>query len=520
MSTQAAADVTASRSFSPALAATNDTAAPRTCLIPWLADLPIRAATEYDSLLPAGQRLLRQARAVRNSHDAGRIARYMQAQNPQQRDGFAAMLIAFSGLKPNDIGQFDVGNAALMRSFSLAVQAHQDWYESLTTRLTEKTSGVVTVVRARPEVQFSKKQLGSMRAAFLADDGLITNGKLLLSFPDRLERNEQVTRQYFDLSSGMTGIVDSDNASWSTVAVWASDFIGRNLAGSALTIVAETTGSNTRYWLSVGNSQLISDIGPGFQSFIATFGGGRNRELDFETYWANFVLAFSGRNISYIDGSGDPDFRMKNAFKAYYEAMQIHDQEKIEQDPALLAALSERRRQLMLLGNTMVALQEQTIIQTVLDNGMCMLGVVDPRGVDAFGVNYILPGADGTGELVLHTREDLANTPDRTNLDQPFTTVDGQTLPMDQYMRAVLNNLDGVPSTEDEYDPANSGTNHWEDYQQRMGYIFHLFSDYQRYAPALEDPRQVFGSRAQTLNNDPVIAIRQTQSSAGAATNP
>jgi hypothetical protein len=140
-----------------------------------------------------------------------------------------------------------------------------------------------------------------------------------------------------------------------------------------------------------------------------------------------------------------------------------------------------------------------------------MLGMVDPGGVDAGGVDYIVPGADGSGQLVIHTSKDLANTPDRVGLDQTFTLPDGEMVAMASYMQTTLNSLPGSTPGEDEYDPANSGTRHWELYGQRMGFIFQLFSDYQGYLPLFEDPREVFGTRALQLNNDPTLAIYQEQ---------
>jgi hypothetical protein len=484
---------------------------PQTCIAPLLKDLPLPAATVYDHLTKAEQRAFNQALWVRLGGNPTAIAGFIAQQDLSKKQGFGAALIAFAGLRADAIAGFALDNAALLQTLSLAVQAHQDWYESLTTRVTEKLKGKVEVVRATPRIVFSKVQLSAMRVAFRGGDGLITNGALLLAYPDRLERNEAVTAQYRALSAGMTGIVGGDNGSWGTVAVWASDIIGRNVSGNLLLVSAEALGSNPRYWLSVGNSQLVSDIGVGFGYFELVFGNGHNRNLDFESYWAQFSNAYRGRNISYIDGIGDPLLRMKTAFSAYYAAMQLYDQANATSDPAQRAALDARRAEIVLFADAFVALQEQTVIQPVLDYGMCALGIVDPFGMDAAGVDFIIPGANGSGQLVIPTSRDLANTPFRVNLDQTFTLLDGQTVQMNTYMRDTLNSLTGDIPGVDEYDPANSGTHHWEQYGQRMGFIFQLFSDYQQYAPLFEDPRAVFGTRAKPLNNDPTLALYQTQ---------
>ncbi len=481
------------------------------CVAPLVMDFPIPAASRFDSLTPLEKAAFAEAGWVRLGHDPQTIADYIARRDLAWRTGFGSALIAFAGIEPDRMTDFVNDHADVLRKLSLAVQAHQDWYESLTTRLTEKVKGKITVLRHYPRVVFTKAQLTAMRTAFRGPEGLITNGGLLLAYPDRLERNEAVTAQYRALSDHMTSLVGSDDGSWSTVAVWASDYIGRNLAGKDLMFTAEALGSNPRYWLSVGNSQLVSDIGPAFGYFVETFANGANRQLDFESWWTQFSIAYAGRNISYLDGSGDPGLRMKTGFSAYYEAMQLNDQEQATGDPQQRAALDARRLQVLLFANVFVAMQEQWIIQTVLSNGMCMLGLVDPGGIDAGGVDYIVPGADGSGQRVLHTDKDLANTPIRVGLDQSFTLLDGQTVAMGSYMQTTLNSLPGSSPGEDEYDPQNSGTRHWEEYGQRMGFIFQLFSDYQAYSPLFEDPRAVFGTRALQLNNYPTLAIYQKQ---------
>lgn len=481
------------------------------CIAPLLGDFPIPAATRYDHPGLSEKAAFAAAERVRRGHDPQAIAAFISQQALTRPAGLGAALIAFSGVSADRMSAFAGDHADVLLPFSLAVQSHQDWYESLTTRLTEKLKGKVSVLRPVPRAVFDKAQLTAMRSAFRGPEGLVTNGALLLAWPDRIERNEAVTAQYRQLSEAMKALVGSDDGSWSTVAVWASDFIGRNLAGTPLMYTAEGLGSNPRYWLSVGNSQLVSDIGPAVGYFVQTFAGGANRQLDFESWWKQFANTYRGRNISYLDGSGDPGERMKTGFSAYYEAMLLNDQALQASDPDARSALDARRRQVLVFANVLVAMQEQWIIQAVLNNGMCMLGMVDPGGVDAFGVDYIVPGADGSGELVIHTDQDLANTAIRVDLDQTFTLLDGQTVPMAAYMQSTLNSLPGSIPGEDEYDPANSGTRHWEQYGQRMGFIFQLFSDYQAYTPLFEDPREVFGTRAWPLNNHPTLAIYQPQ---------
>ncbi len=443
---------------------------------------------------------------VRDAHSPALTAAYMDSQDLDDRDGFNRALDAFAGLPADQMSAFinNPENAALVQKFELAVQGHQDWYENRTMDLWVTGGGYAQQVEG--EVQFSVEQLQAMREGFRSDDGFYTNGELLLAYPDRAERNEQVTRQYYELSTAMSGIVGDDNANWASFAVWASDEIGRNLEGTTGIALGEMAFGDPRFWLSKGNSMLISDIGPGFQYFTQTFANGQNRDMTFEQFWSNFEREFAGRNISYLPGgSGDPENDMKNAFKAYYEAMQLHDQEQAASDPAQRAELADRRGDLMLYANTLVGLQEQEIVQSDIENGMDTAVGVNLWGLASGWIDFHLPGADGTGERRIDTDQDMPQQDRRVDpAGTSFTTVDGRTIQLDQALRERLNGLPGdIDGDGDEYDIGNSGTDHWEGYGERMGSIYHLFANFQQYEAIFADPREVFGTRAQELENDP-----------------
>lgn len=444
---------------------------------------------------------------VRETHDSGLIASYMKTQNLNDRDGFNRALKAFSGVEAGAMSSFagDPANKGLMRDFTLSTQQHQDWYESQTVDMLVVNQYGFSTTHDAP-VSFSKDQLSAMRTAFKAD-GLMTNGELLLAYPDRLERNEQVTRQYKELSDGMAGIVGKDNANWASFAVSASDEIGRNLKGAVGIELSEAVGGDPRYWLSVGNSRLVSDIGPGFEYFVSTFKDGKNRDMSFDDFYKGFEEKWGGRGISYLDGKRDPELDMKNAFKAYYDAMKLNDREQMSPlSPAGRADLAEQRGKLMLYANTLVGLQEQEIVQPEIENGLSVLGITNPGGSGAWGIDLHIPeGKDGRK---FDTDIDQSNTANRVNLGGgTFTTVDGKTIDLDRAIRDRLNGLDGDAGNEDEANVANSGTDHWESYSQRMGYIYHLFANQQRNPAMFNDPRDVFGTRAKELENEPLQVI-------------
>lgn len=455
---------------------------------------------------------------VHASHDLALTGAYMGRLNLDDRDDFGRALDAFSGLGPDDLRSFiaDPQHRTQMLGLTLAVQRHQDWYESQSIDTVSTGAGAAPAgawpVEMEAPLQFSKEQLAAMRGAFRDDNGLMINGELLLAYPDRLERNEQVTHQYHELSDQMGGIVGTDHANWVTFAQWASDEVGRNLKGTTGIAVGEFALGNPRYWLSVGNSRLISDIGPGFRHFADTFKDGKNRDMSFDKFWTGFKEKWGGRGISYLDGHNDPKLDMKNAFKAYHEAMQLKDKELAATDPAQREALAGRRGELMLYGNVLVGLQEQKLIQPELENGlkaapMINGGMVNPWGAGRLGIDFHLPGtADPTQARKLDTNEDVPATPLRIEPSASFTTVGGQTINLDQAIRERLNGLD-TRNGEDEFDRANSNAPHWEKYGDRMSYIYHLFAGYQRDPRLTMDPRDAFASRATPLNNDPFQVV-------------
>jgi hypothetical protein len=451
---------------------------------------------------------------VRDAHDPGLIRTYLQAQKLDDRTGFQRALTAFSGLSPQALRDFvaDPGNGSLMRDFSLSVQRHQEWYEQQTIDLASMGGGLWTEQEA--PVQFSVDQLKAMRQAFKDDDGLMTHGELLLAYPDRLERNEQVTRQYHEFSQGMAQILGDDNANWPTYAQWASDEIGCNLKGTGGIALGEAGLGNPRYWLSLGNTRLGSDIGPAFHEFVDTFKDGRNRDMSFEAFWSGLEQKWQGRGISYLEGRQDPDLNMKNAFKAYHEAMQLRDREGTTTDASQKLELADRRRELMLYGNVLVGLQEQKLIQADVENGlksapMVNGGVVNLAGLGGAGINVHLPGlSDPRQARTMHTDLKVPDSPYGVmfDADTEFVTADGRTIRLQDEMRQRLAGLPGAGSG----DPLNrdhSAADHWESYGDRMTYIYHLFAGYQRDPSLGVDPRVAFGSRTQPYSNDPLEVI-------------
>jgi len=457
-----------------------------------------------------------EARAARDSGDARVIGDYFVRQDYASRQGLTNALTAFSGLRAADMSGFilEPANGPMLHEFSRQLIAHQDWYEPLVSRLVLKLGPGKRLRWPAPPVAFSAAQREAMRGAFQRKDGALVLGALLLAYPERLSRNEAITRQYYEISQRMAQLTGQE-ADWSTFATWASDLVGRSLAPSDLLVTAsESLGANGRYWFSLGNAQLASQLTVAYAEFIRRFGDGGNRTLSFDAFWAGVLRRYANYGVAFVDGDARSRTDVRNAFKTYYDAMRLHDQEQSlggglfgALDAFKRSRLADARGQYVLYGNFLAVLSEQRFAQPVLDNLMCVGGVVNPAGAGGIAVNFHLPGLLGIGDRVLPTTLGLPiDTPYRVRLNLPYTLSDGRQVGMAKSLRDTLNAL---PSSArlavDRTVPLYSGTLHWNELGERMGFIYHLFADFQRYPQIHADPRRVYGSRVTGDPGAPVI---------------
>jgi hypothetical protein len=447
--------------------------------------------------------------------DPALTAAFLQTLNLDDREGYERALTAFASLSPENIHALAREYPNVLQQYALKMQGHQDWYGDLTIDVVRTGSDQSWFGNNvdDAEVRFSKEQLQAMRDAFTADDGVLLSGELLLAYPDRIERNQAVTEQYRQLATQMSEIVGDDCANWLTFGVWASDEVGRNLAGPLADLPGQLAIGDTAFWLSNGNTKLASDLVPVFKHFIDTYGNGRNRDLSFEKFWSSFEDKYAGRGLSSLEGTTDPrgvdrsggdiQLDLKNAFKAYHEAMGLNDKRA---DGLATPADDQRRQQLMLYGNVLTGLQEQRLIQQDVENGLSMLGGVNPWGAARPIMDIHVPGRkmDLDGDVP-------ADPAGLTDLNAKFTTADGREINLGAELHDRLKGLDGdrSPGDDDRTVRENTATDHWERYDERMAWIFHFFSGYHTDRTLMQsDPRALWGSRAENLDTTPEPLIR------------
>jgi hypothetical protein len=193
-------------------------------------------------------------------------------------------------------------------------------------------------------------------------------------------RNLLITQRYHDLSLALTETIGPGNVNWSTFATWASKTAGLSIrneevppfvAGLAqehlflLDPVKDTLGQVSQQ-IAVGNRKVYAELTPLFAKFVTVFRdtpGAGPKELD------AFVGALDPRPSA--AGGQEP---LIPAFGAYFEAIGT-------QDPTA-------RARLMLLGNCLIGLHEQTRLQPQIEEAM-------DAPIDEILRKYLEPGTGG-----------------------------------------------------------------------------------------------------------------------------
>ncbi len=198
-------------------------------------------------------------------------------------------------------------------------------------------------------------------------------------------RNLFITLQYHDLSRGLASVLGGGNANWSSFATWASKTAGQSIRGEEVPreivlVLREEERFEERFaavtkplpflrWLeldvdvfdlgravmkevseqiAIGNLKVFAELAPLFAKFYCTFSNPERRtsaELD------DFVALLTPGEAK--DGGQDA---LKLAFTSYFAAMR--------------AATRKERAELVLYGNLLIGLHEQTRLQPNIQGGI------------------------------------------------------------------------------------------------------------------------------------------------------
>jgi hypothetical protein len=203
-------------------------------------------------------------------------------------------------------------------------------------------------------------------------------------------RNLLITQRYHDLSRALADTIDGGNVNWSTFATWASKTAGQSIRNeevppfvvevvsdaeddvmhpfgkieSEIQRVIATTGFHVSFLLapiedtlktvstsiSAGNLKVFRELAPQFERFVQSFRGDTAPTQGKLDDW----LQPLSKDPTTADGPGQA--LLRDAFTAYVAAIRATD-------PVVKARL-------VLLGNCLIGLHEQTRLQPQIEGAM------------------------------------------------------------------------------------------------------------------------------------------------------
>ena len=319
---------------------------------------------------------------------------------------------------------------------------------------------------------------------------------------DGAVRNLLITQRYRDLSAALVELLGPGNVNWSTFATWASKTAGlsiRNeevpgvvaeLADDRSFLVApirETLGTVSTS-IAAGNLEVFAELAPLFVKFVKAFDGpGADADRV-----ARFVGTLDPQPSA--DGGQAP---LVGAFTAYGQARSTQD--------------TTRRARLMLLGNCLIGLHEQTRLQPQIQEAM-------DAPIDDILRKHLEPGPGGGWlsrvvgaiERPLHDLVDLAQDAwERiaTRYMMSLSLPGGATLPLGRdiprsaavrdYLPPALEDIDdpdALVGVLEQFDRARgdddqgSASVDWRVLDDRMNFIVNLFRSRQQDSELLGQP--------------------------------
>jgi hypothetical protein len=271
----------------------------------------------------------------------------------------------------------------------------------------------------------------------------------IVALDDALERNAAITRGYHALSEAVVALLGRMDANWPTFGQWASSEARRSMTGDTIPdLIEPLIGDEVARAVSGGNAAVFGDVAGPFIRWIAAFADDPVAARDPERADATLEPLLTHPQLA---ASED----LRHAFRAYTDALLLVS----SADPEA----ARRRAARMLFANASIGAHEQI--------------VADPY------VKAAIPGGSvfaiaATAHLGLHLPQGLLRL-DR-DVPRPAYLRDAQFPPE----LAVLDDPDVVTLArrfgQDLASAADSDAPDWEDYTERMGFIFTLLRSFQR----------------------------------------
>jgi hypothetical protein len=269
----------------------------------------------------------------------------------------------------------------------------------------------------------------------------------VVTIADRLERNAAITHGYHGLSQAVAGILGTDHANWLTFGQWAS-------AEARSTIAGRTVPPPLRHLLAEhiaeavaqGNAAIFGDVAPPFIRFVALY---QDHPRNAPTRAARRKLRGQLLDDPAVNRSDD----LLRAFRAYADAVDILAEG--DPDPYRLAAR-------IFVGNVSVGAHEQRLADPYIHSAIP--GKWFSAIVATSQMRLLLPEC----ELALDRDVPPPHYLGGEMFPQPLRDLtDEEAAGLGQRFRQDLASA------------SRSDAPDWENFEERMGFIFTLFRAYQ-----------------------------------------
>lgn len=297
----------------------------------------------------------------------------------------------------------------------------------------------MTIVPSRPADPLSSPYLDP---AYVAQ---------VVSNPDIVERNRQITRGYHELACAVGEILGRENANWLCFGVFASAEAGRAIRRESVPGFARPVfGSVVARAVAKGNAAVFGDVALPFARFVLAFADSRIGSAVPSEAHVRLELDALCAHAQLCD---NPDLTL--AFVAYTDALLLRDEPGEE--------ARTRRAQRMLVGNAATGAHEQMVTHPFVRQAIPGRAILPLLGTAAMGLRMPqgtleldkdVPAADYLNGAMFPTALTTLADPDALALAARF----GQDPESTRFSNAP----------------------NWESYLERMGYIFTLLRVFQQ----------------------------------------
>jgi hypothetical protein len=277
---------------------------------------------------------------------------------------------------------------------------------------------------------------------------------------DVLARNAAITRGYHAISEAVAAVLGRTDANWPTFGQWASAEARRSIARDAVPRpLRPLLGEDVAEAVAGGNAAVFGDVAPLFIRFLEIarrrpdepLGAGSAAVGRPGVTGAAATVFAEMEAFPPVAASAD----LRRAFRAYADVLELRDTQE--------QAAAKRRSERMLVANVSIGSHEQA--------------VADPYVRAAIPGRSILAIA-ATAHLTIHVADGVLH---RDRDVPPPAYLDGRQFPASLRDLADAEAL-GLAARfgQDPGSTRASDAPDWEDYDERMGFIFSFLRAYQQ----------------------------------------